>query len=226
MQRGPRFKCALTASLFIFVLALVRCGGSESQPSFEAELSPDSPAETTASTAAGAEPSNGEDTPSQTAQAAQQVVDQVTGVDAEEAYDRALQTAHSTGEFAICEPTQPDMLGPYYVPGAPLRSSVDTGYVLSGNVLSAGGCEPISGAQIEFWLADSQGNYDDAHRATVLAGEQGEYQFQSNFPGLYENRPPHIHVRVTAPGFQELVTQHYPTTNEIEATFDLVLQPA
>ncbi len=226
MQRGPRFKFTLAASLFVFVLALVGCGGSESQTSFEAELSPDSLTETTASIAAGNEPSTGGDTPSQTAQAAQQVVDQVISADAEEAYARALQTAHSAGEFATCEPTQPDMLGPYYIPGAPLRSSVDTGYILSGNVLSVGGCEPISGAQIEFWLADSQGNYDDAHRATVLAGEQGEYQFQSNFPGLYENRPPHIHIRVTAPGFQELVTQHYPNADKTEATFDLVLEPA
>ncbi len=127
---------------------------------------------------------------------------------------------------ADCEPTQPDMLGPYYVPGAPMRTSVDTGYVLSGEVLSADGCEPIPGAQIEFWLADSQGVYDDAHRATMLAGEQGEYQFQSNFPGLYENRPPHIHVRVTAPGHRELVTQHYPEAGQTAGTFDLVLAAA
>ena len=127
---------------------------------------------------------------------------------------------------AYCEPTQPDMLGPYYVPEAPVRTSVDTGYVTSGNVLSADGCEPIPGAQIEFWLANSQGVYDDAYRATVLAGEQGEYRFESNFPGLYENRPPHIHVRVTAPGHQQLVTQHYPEAGQTEATFDLVLVPA
>src|SRR3712207_1672255 len=32
---------------------------------------------------------------------------------------------------ANCEPTQADMLGPYYVAGAPERTSVDTGYVRS-----------------------------------------------------------------------------------------------
>ncbi|CAA9454846.1 MAG: hypothetical protein AVDCRST_MAG14-1451 [uncultured Rubrobacteraceae bacterium] len=128
---------------------------------------------------------------------------------------------------AGCEPTQPDMLGPYYVPDAPVRTSVDTGgYVTSGNVLSTGTCQPIPGARIELWLADAGGNYDDAHRATVLAGEGGEYSFESNFPGLYENRPPHIHVRVTAPGYAELVTQHYPEAGQTEANFDLVLQPA
>ncbi len=127
---------------------------------------------------------------------------------------------------ADCEATPPDMLGPYYVPDEPVRNSVESGYLTFGNVLSAASCEPIPGAQVEFWLADSQGNYGDAHRATVLVGEGGEYGFQSNFPGLYENRPPHIHIRVTAPGFQELVTQHYPEAGQTEAAVDLVLVPA
>lgn len=127
---------------------------------------------------------------------------------------------------AGCEPTQPDMLGPYYVPDAPVRDAVDTGYVTSGRVLSADGCAPIPGARVEFWLADPQGVYDDAHRATVLAGEGGEYRFESNFPGLYEDRPPHVHVRVTAPGHGELVTQHYPEPGQTGANFDLVLTPA
>jgi len=144
--------------------------------------------------------------------------------DAERSSDVASVPAAASG--AECEPTQPDMLGPYYVAGAPLRDSVDSGYVTSGNVLSAEGCEPIPGAQIEFWLADLQGVYDDAHRATMLSGEQGEYRFESNFPGLYEGRPPHIHVRATAPGYQELVSQHYPEAGQTGATFDLVLEPA
>jgi protocatechuate 3,4-dioxygenase beta subunit len=44
-------------------------------------------------------------------------------------------------------------------------------------------------------------------------------------PVVYGGRPPHIHVRVFAPGFQTLVTQHYPTAGQTEATFDLVLLP-
>ena len=143
--------------------------------------------------------------------------------DAEESSEVAGSPAAAAGD---CEPTQSDTLGPYYAPNAPMRTSVDSGYAVSGNVLSAEGCEPVPEAQIEFWLTDPQGNYDDAHRATMLAGEQGEYRFQSNFPGLYGNRPPHIHVRATAPGYQELVTQHYPEANQTEATFDLVLKPA
>jgi protocatechuate 3,4-dioxygenase beta subunit len=144
-------------------------------------------------------------------------------VDAEGSSDVASVPAASVTD---CEPTQPDMLGPYYVAGAPVRTSVDTDYVTSGNMLSADGCELIPSAQIEFWLADSQGVYDDAHRATMLTREQGEYRFESNVPGLYQGRPPHIHVRVTASEYQELVTQHYSEAGQTEATFDLVLEPA
>jgi protocatechuate 3,4-dioxygenase beta subunit len=122
-----------------------------------------------------------------------------------------------------CKPTQHDMLGPFYEPGAPVRTSVGSGYVLSGRVLATEECHPIPNAQIEFWLANSRGDYDDAHRATVFAGERGEYRLESNVPVSYGGRPPHIHVRVTAPGYEELVTQHYPERGQRKANFDLVL---
>jgi catechol 1,2-dioxygenase len=127
------------------------------------------------------------------------------------------------GRSADCKPTQPDMLGPFYEPGAPVRTSVGSGYVLSGTVLAAAECKPIPNAKIEFWLANPRGDYDDAHRATVFAGERGEYRFHSNVPVSYGGRPPHIHVRVMAAGYEELVTQHYPERGQRKANFDLVL---
>jgi protocatechuate 3,4-dioxygenase beta subunit len=133
--------------------------------------------------------------------------------------------ARSADVSANCEPTPPDMLGPYYEPDAPVRTSVGSGYVLSGAVLAAGSCEPIPDARIEFWLANPEGEYDDAHRATVPAGAGGKYRFESNVPVSYGGRPPHIHIRVTAPGYRELVTQHYPEDGQTEANFDLILKP-
>ena len=127
------------------------------------------------------------------------------------------------GGPADCKPTQPDMLGPFYEPGAPVRTSVGRGYVLSGAVLTAEECKPIPNARIEFWLANPRGDYDDAHRATVFAGERGRYRLESNVPVSYGGRPPHIHVRVTAPGYEELITQHYPQRDQRKANFDLVL---
>jgi protocatechuate 3,4-dioxygenase beta subunit len=112
------------------------------------------------------------------------------------------------------------------VAGAPLRASVGSGYVLTGVVRATGSCQPIPEAQIELWLANDSAVYDDDHRATMLAGLEGEYRFESNPPPPYSGRPPHIHLRVSAPGYRPLVTQHYPQPGQTEATFDLVLVPA
>lgn len=125
-----------------------------------------------------------------------------------------------------CMPTAPDMIGPFYKPGAPVRDSVGKGYVLSGTVRSSYDCSPIEQAQIEFWLAGPDGYYDDHHRATVFSGKKGTYRFESDAPPPYAGRPPHIHIRVSAPGFRILITQHYPVAGTSVATMDLVLIPA
>jgi catechol 1,2-dioxygenase len=137
--------------------------------------------------------------------------------------ETAESHAAAGGGPADCKPTQPDMLGPFYEPGAPVRTSVGSGYLLSGAVLGAEKCQPVPKARMEFWLANPRGDYDDAHRATVFAGQSGEYRFESNVPISYGGRPPHIHVRVRASGYEELVTQHYPERGQRKANFDLVL---
>jgi protocatechuate 3,4-dioxygenase beta subunit len=141
-----------------------------------------------------------------------------------------LLTAGGGGSSAksgfACPPTEPDMLGPMYQPNAPVRSRVGEGYILSGQVKSAADCSPIANARIEFWLANPKGRYDDDHRATMFSEKNGGYRFESNFPPSYSFRAPHIHVKVTAAGYQTLVTQHYPAKGAKQATFDLVLIPA
>jgi protocatechuate 3,4-dioxygenase beta subunit len=124
-----------------------------------------------------------------------------------------------------CIPTQPDSLGPFYKPNAPLRSSVGRGYQLSGMVLSSKNCSPIPQAQIELWMAGPDGEYKDDYRAVVIANNVGEYQFESHFPPSYSSRRPHIHIRVTARGFKTLITQHYPENGSNRGEFDLVLIP-
>jgi protocatechuate 3,4-dioxygenase beta subunit len=123
-----------------------------------------------------------------------------------------------------CAPTPGDMLGPFYRPDAPVRSSVGKGHVLHGTVRSSADCGAIPGARVELWLAGPNG-YDDEHRATVIADADGRYRFESEAPAPYERRPPHIHVRVAHPGYQTLVTQQYPAQGQAEETFDLVLRP-
>jgi protocatechuate 3,4-dioxygenase beta subunit len=129
-------------------------------------------------------------------------------------------------QAAACKATEPDMLGPFYKPNAPIRSSVGTGYALQGTVRSSKDCAPVPGAIIEFWLAGPDGEYDDAHRATVIADASGSYRFESNVPQPVVGRPPHIHVRVSARGFKTLVTQHYQESGKRAAVFDLVMVPS
>jgi protocatechuate 3,4-dioxygenase beta subunit len=131
-----------------------------------------------------------------------------------------------TGSLASpCSPTEPDMLGPFYKPNAPMRSRAGNGYVLKGVVRSTD-CSPIPGAKIELWLAGPNREYDDAHRATMIADSSGSYRFESNIPLPYGGRPPHIHLRISAKRYKTLVTQHYPVANRTAATFDVVLVPS
>lgn len=135
-------------------------------------------------------------------------------------------TADSGNERRKCVPTPRDSLGPFYKPGAPERQKVGEGYVLKGLVRSAADCSALSRAKIEIWLAGPDKQYDDAHRAALYSGADGQYRFQSNFPPPYMSRPSHIHIKVSAPGHKELVTQHYPGKGREEALFDLVLEPS
>lgn len=124
-----------------------------------------------------------------------------------------------------CAPTPPDELGPFYKPDAPVRSVVGTGYVLSGVVKSSTDCSGIAGAKIEVWMAGPDGTYADNYRATLFSDRSGKFRFESHIPPAYYGRPPHIHILVTAPEFQTLITQHYPEHGKAAGQFDLVLVP-
>lgn len=124
-----------------------------------------------------------------------------------------------------CPPTPPEADGPFYRPNAPVRHTLGTGYLLTGEVKSAADCKPVRGAKIEIWMAGPDGVYGDRWRATTFAGRDGNYRFTSHIPGNYGSRPPHIHLIVSAPGFRELITQHYQKPGHHEAIFDLVLIP-
>lgn len=126
---------------------------------------------------------------------------------------------------AGCAPTPWDEIGPFYKPGAPVRSVLGRGYLLSGTVRSSRDCAPIPGARVEIWHASPNGSYDDAHRATLYADRSGRYRLETSLPAGYASRPPHIHILVDAKGFEGLVTQHYPKKRAAGASFDLVLVP-
>lgn len=117
-------------------------------------------------------------------------------------------------------------MGPFYRSGAPLRSKIGEGYLLTGTVRSAVDCAALPASLIELWQTGPDGRYDDAHRAAIITGDPGSYRFETDFPAEYLTRPPHIHIRVSAPGFLTLVTQHYLVPGSKAGAFDLVLIPA
>ena len=107
--------------------------------------------------------------------------------------------------------------GPFYKPNSPERTSLrepgisGTPLTVTGYVLSTT-CQPIAHALLDFWQADSNGNYDNTgfrlrgHQYTDI---QGRYSLDTIVPGEYTGRTRHIHVKVEAPGRPVLTTQLY-----------------
>lgn len=109
------------------------------------------------------------------------------------------------------------MEGPFYTPDTPertslLEDSMQGVYLLvSGQVLDTN-CQPVAGALLDFWHADSAGVYDNEGyqlRGHQFADEEGRYELETILPGLYTGRTRHIHVKLQAPNGPILTTQLY-----------------
>jgi protocatechuate 3,4-dioxygenase beta subunit len=105
-----------------------------------------------------------------------------------------------------------------------MRESTGRGLMISGKVKSAGSCAPIPAARLEWWQANSEGRYDDEHRGALLTASDGSYRFETDFPPGYYGRPPHIHLKVFAPGHRTLTTQIYPEDGRKLIAIDLILK--
>ncbi len=122
-----------------------------------------------------------------------------------------------------CPPTASDAEGPFYKANAPIRESTGRGLTVSGKVMSAGSCMIIPGARVEWWQANQKGKYDDEHRGAQLTSSEGSYRFETDSPPSYFFRPPHIHFKISAHGYQTLTTQVYPKDGQSTIDFDFVL---
>jgi protocatechuate 3,4-dioxygenase beta subunit len=115
------------------------------------------------------------------------------------------------------DPTPAQMEGPFYTPNSPERTSLleagmsGTRLVLTGYVLTRD-CQPVAGAQLDFWQCDDRGVYDnDGYRLRghQFADGDGRYQLETIVPAVYAGRTRHIHVKVQAPNQRVLTTQLY-----------------
>jgi protocatechuate 3,4-dioxygenase beta subunit len=124
-----------------------------------------------------------------------------------------------------CQLTELGVLGPAYTPQAPQREQIGSGYELTVEVLSAENCNPINGATVEIWLANPQGEYDDSHRTTLITHDLGLIKLTSSFPGSYQGRPAQFHIKVSAPGFTELVSQYFPAKDTSQGRYQIIIGP-
>lgn len=136
-------------------------------------------------------------------------------------------TIHWNGKsFEGDNQTTTDILGPFYRPGSPLRSnliptgSLGTPMKLKGTVFKTDGKTPMSNVLIEAWQCDENEKYDNTSddfrfRGAVKTAKDGSYEFTTIVPVPYQIseagdwRPAHIHLRVSSPDHQDLITQIY-----------------
>ncbi len=118
---------------------------------------------------------------------------------------------------ARCALTPSATEGPYYTPGAPMRSRIatrgttGTPLVLTGVVRDTS-CRPVARATVDVWQADGAGRYDNRGyrlRGRVRANARGAWTIRTVVPGRYPGRTEHIHVKVSAPGGAVTTTQLY-----------------
>jgi protocatechuate 3,4-dioxygenase beta subunit len=135
------------------------------------------------------------------------------------------QTCTLTPSLIEVEGTPQQIEGPYFVDGMPNRSnirsdtpddSIQEGIPLSlvlhiydvddpdGDGVSS--CTPLEGAKVDIWHSNAQGLYsgveDDGTggknflRGSQMTDSNGTSQFNTIFPGWYEGRAIHIHIKV------------------------------
>jgi protocatechuate 3,4-dioxygenase beta subunit len=120
--------------------------------------------------------------------------------------------------------------GPYYIPGTAALVGGNLNYTnlpgepikINGHVYSGEGTNnPLANAKVEIWQPDSDGKYHPqgngpanrytaeqlALRGYVLTDSKGYYEFTSIYPGEYEGRARHIHVKTSADGYTGVTTQ-------------------
>lgn len=135
-------------------------------------------------------------------------------------------------ESRLLPVTPADAEGPFYPLEYPEDSDNDLLQVAGQNDISPGRPAhvsgvvtdrhgtPIDGVRVEIWQCDHGGVYHhpgdrgtpdrrfQGYGATVT-GRDGAYRFRTLRPVPYVGRTPHIHYRVSAPGFERLTTQLY-----------------
>lgn len=126
----------------------------------------------------------------------------------------AAEAGLATGNVCMVAPETTK--GPYYIDPKLIRAVITEGkagvpLAMTLQVVSAA-CVPLSGARVDIWHCDAEGNYSgfadqgsDAAldtegqtflRGTLFSDGNGVVTFQTIFPGWYRGRATHIHYLI------------------------------
>jgi catechol 1,2-dioxygenase len=143
---------------------------------------------------------------------------------------RKGSTAAIEGPFYV--PGAPYLAPPSVMPQRPDERGEPL--IFRGTVSGTDGA-PLAGAELDIWHADADGLYSSIHpgipdwnlRGRLRASEDGSFEVRTILPPPYEIpkhgptgrllnglgrhcfRPAHLHVKVRAPGYEELTSQLY-----------------
>lgn len=130
-----------------------------------------------------------------------------------------LEHFQQTTATIACPFTVDNPEGPFWKADAPFRRDIADGLagqrlVIDGIVTRSDDClNPLSGAIVDVWQADTGGVYDMTNayllRGRRQTGTDGRYEFETIVPGNYGRRPAHIHYRITHSEGRTLITQLY-----------------
>ena len=137
---------------------------------------------------------------------------------------RAAASSANLIAGTTCPVTPEQTEGPFYFdpalvradiaegkPGAPLR--------LRLQIVDAAACAPQQRARVDIWHCDADGVYSGYDRerstgqrwlrGTQFADAQGVATFNTIYPGWYEGRTPHVHLKAWLPDGREMISQLY-----------------
>lgn len=135
------------------------------------------------------------------------------------ASSRTPRPAAPTSVAEACRLTPELTAGPYHLDGHLVRSDITEGrpgtpLQLQVKVLGIDGCTPLQGAAVDIWHCDAGGEYSGFNgsslaetqaegandkrylRGVQLTDADGTATFTTIFPGWYEGRTVHIHLKV------------------------------
>jgi len=123
-----------------------------------------------------------------------------------------------------CPVTPEQTEGPFYFDPEMVREDIGEGKAglplrLRLQIVDAAACAPSQAARVDLWHCDAAGAYSGYDRertagarwlrGTQFADAQGLTSFRTIYPGWYQGRAPHIHLKAWLPDGREVTSQLY-----------------